>query len=104
MAIEKDKWKNRRRMTWLAVLSGLLFPLLILYSDSDQLGQIAIPFYMFVSSIAGAYIGFATVDDKWTLETNSMNNGMGPNSGLHNGPHTDTNSDQYMNNRPEMPR
>ena len=32
-----DRWKNRRRMAWLALLAGLLFPLLLLWSDSDQL-------------------------------------------------------------------
>jgi hypothetical protein len=30
-----------------------------------MLGEIAMPFYLFVGSVVGAYIGFATVDDKW---------------------------------------
>lgn len=68
MPIEKDRWKNRRRMTWIAVIAGVLYPLLILYTQSEQLGQIAVPFYLFVSSIVGSYFGFATVDDKWTAE------------------------------------
>jgi hypothetical protein len=34
-------------------------------SDSDQLGSVAGAFYLFVGSVVGAYIGFATVDDRW---------------------------------------
>ncbi len=60
-----DRWKNRRRMAWLSLVAGLAFPLLLLVTDSKQLGEIAMPFYMFVSAVVGAYIGFATVDDKW---------------------------------------
>ena len=58
-----DRWKNRRRMAWLATFAALAFPLLILASESPTLGQIAMPFYLFVSSVVGAYIGFATLDD-----------------------------------------
>jgi hypothetical protein len=58
-----DRWKNRRRMAWLSMLAGLLFPLLVLTSGSAALGSIATPFYLFVTGIVGAYIGFATVDD-----------------------------------------
>lgn len=68
MQNERDKWKNRRRMTWLSLIAGLLYPLLMLYTASDQLGQIAIPFYLFVSSVVGSYFGFATMDDKWSAE------------------------------------
>lgn len=60
-----DRWVNRRRMAWLALVAGLTYPLLVLVTDSTQLKDIATPFYMFVSAIVGAYIGFATVDDKW---------------------------------------
>lgn len=59
-----DRWKNRRRMAWLSMLAGLCFPLLILTTDSPELGQVAVPFYLFVTSIVGAYIGFVTMDDK----------------------------------------
>lgn len=61
----QDRWRNRRRMAWLSLIAGLTFPLLILFTDSAQLKDIAVPFYMFVSAVVGAYIGFATVDDKW---------------------------------------
>lgn len=67
-ANEKDRWKNRRRIAWLSTIAGLLYPLLLLYTDSPQLSQIAVPFYLFVSSVVGSYIGFATVDDKWATQ------------------------------------
>lgn len=63
-----DRWKNRRKMAWASLVAGLLFPLLLLVTKSEQLGQVAVPFYMFVSAVVGAYIGFATVDDKWMHE------------------------------------
>jgi hypothetical protein len=63
--ITKDRWKNRRSMAWISLASGLLFPLLLLATESDQLGAVAGPFYIFVGAVVGAYIGFATVDDRW---------------------------------------
>lgn len=60
---EVDRWKNRRKMAWLSMIAGLLFPLLILGTDDPNLGMIAAPFYVFVTGVVGAYIGFATYDD-----------------------------------------
>ena len=51
-------------MAWLSMIAGLLFPLLILGTDDPNLGAIAAPFYMFVGAVVGAYIGFATWDDR----------------------------------------
>ena len=59
----KDRWKNRRRMAWLSMIAGLLYPLLILASESPTLGQVALPFYGFVAGVVMAYIGAATYDD-----------------------------------------
>ena len=58
-----DRWKNRRRMAWASLVAGLLFPLLLLWSDSDQLGSVAGAFYVFVTGVVASYIGWATVDD-----------------------------------------
>jgi len=58
-----DRWKNRRRMAWLSMIAGLLFPLLILGTESPTLGTIAAPFYVFVGTVVAAYIGFAIYDD-----------------------------------------
>lgn len=60
-----DRWKNRRRMAWAALMAGLAFPLLLLWSDSDQLGSVAGAFYVFVTGVVASYIGWASVDDKW---------------------------------------
>lgn len=65
----RDRWKNRRAMAWIALIAGLMYPLLILYTESDQLGAVAGPFYVFVMGVVGAYIGFATFDDKWQNPT-----------------------------------
>lgn len=70
-----DKWKNRRKMAWLSMIAGLLFPLLILGTDDPNLGMIAAPFYMFVGAVVGAYIGFATWDDKNARFENHNNSG-----------------------------
>lgn len=61
---EVDRWKNRRKMAWISMLAGIGFPLLLLVTESPQLGAIAGPFYIFVGAVVGAYIGFATWDDK----------------------------------------
>lgn len=58
-----DRWKNRRRMAWLSLIAGLLFPLLLLWTDSDQLGSVAGAFYVFVTGVVASYIGWATFDD-----------------------------------------
>ena len=66
---EKDRWKHRRRMAWLSLLAGLAFPLLLLYTDSAQLGVVAAPFYTFAGAVVVAYVGFATWDDKSNKES-----------------------------------
>jgi len=51
-------------MAWLSMIAGLLFPLLVLGTNDPNLGTIAMPFYLFVTGVVGAYIGCATIDDK----------------------------------------
>lgn len=65
---DSERWKNRRWMAWICVLAGISYPLLVLFTQSQELSDIAMPFYMFVGSVVGAYIGFATYDDKWKVE------------------------------------
>ena len=55
-------------MAWLAMAAGLIFPALILFTDSSQLGAIAGPFYVFVGMVVATYIGAAVVDDHWQKE------------------------------------
>jgi hypothetical protein len=72
MPTSHDRWKNRRQMAWAALVAGLVFPLLLWVTDSDQLGAVAMPFYTFVGGVVFAYIGFATVDDKWQNEAGTQ--------------------------------
>jgi hypothetical protein len=60
---QADRWKNRRRMAWAALVGGLAYPLLLLYTESDQLGAVAGPFYVFITGVLASYYGWATVDD-----------------------------------------
>ena len=61
-------------MAWASLVAGLGFPLLLLFTDSAELGSVAGPFYIFVGAVVGAYIGFATVDDKWTNDARHETN------------------------------
>jgi len=58
-----DRWKNRRRMAWICMVAAIGFPVLVLFTESRELGEIATPFYMFVSAVVGAYVGFASWED-----------------------------------------
>jgi hypothetical protein len=60
-----DRWRNRRCMAWIALLCGCVYPVFALLTGSPHLAEIAWPFYTFIGAIVGAYVGFATVDDKW---------------------------------------
>ncbi len=60
-----DRWRNRRAMSWLALIAALAFPLLGLAVDGTTLAALAGPFYLFAGAVVGAYIGFATLDDRW---------------------------------------
>lgn len=76
MTDEVDRWKNRRTMAWVSMVAGLLFPALLLVTESDQLGAIAGPFYIFVSAVVGAYVGFATLDDRWERDSYRQGRGL----------------------------
>jgi len=61
--VTADRWKNRRAMAWASLCAGLAYPLLVLFTESEQLGAIAAAFYDFVRAVVGAYIGFSEVDE-----------------------------------------
>jgi hypothetical protein len=52
------------------MVAGIGYPLLVLGTNSRELGEIAVPFYMFIASVVGAYIGFAAWDDKNMMNRN----------------------------------
>lgn len=87
----KDRWKNRRQMAWLSLLAGLAFPLLVLFTDSTELGELATAFYIFVAAVVGSYMGFATMDDKFQR---NYNDDFGGNS----------QANSYMDYRRGIPR
>lgn len=60
----KDRWKHRRYMSWLTLVSALGFPAVLVVSQSDQIAGVAAPFYTFCGAVIASYIGWATVDDK----------------------------------------
>ena len=45
------------------MFAAIAFPALVLFSESKELGQIATPFYMFVSAVVGSYVGFSAWED-----------------------------------------
>ena len=58
------RWQNMRRMAWLCVGAGLMYPLFALLVDVADLVAVAPFFYLFATSIVGAYMGFSTWGDK----------------------------------------
>lgn len=67
--IIKDRWKHRRRMSYIALVAILLVTYACLFeidaNKLDALEVIVTWFYVTMGSIIGAYVGFATLDDKW---------------------------------------
>lgn len=62
-------------MAWICMIAAIGYPVLVLFTESRELGEIATPFYMFVSAVVGAYIGFATWEDNTRNSyKNSSNN------------------------------
>lgn len=56
------RWRNRRWMAWTSLVAGLLYPILFWAVDSQNLADIALPFYLFVSAVVGLYVGFSTAE------------------------------------------
>lgn len=69
-------------MAWASLIAGLLFPLLVLFTDSSELGELATAFYIFVAAVVGSYMGFATMDDKFQRNYYDMGNNSEANSSM----------------------
>lgn len=65
------RWTNRRRMAWAALVAGIIYPVVVLSAGDRGMGltDMAFPFYMFVAGVVGAYVGFATLDDRWRQDS-----------------------------------
>lgn len=65
---QKSRWKNRRRMAWVALVSILVVTILAFFIVAESrlklLGDVINMFYLSMASIVGAYVGFATLDKK----------------------------------------
>lgn len=67
-----DRWKNRRKMAWMSLLSGIFFPCILLITpNGTDLATISIPFYTFISAVVASYVGFSTWDDVHCPEHNN---------------------------------
>ena len=64
-----DRWRHRRKMAWIAFWAGVSYPLLLMitmiFDKEASMLTLAVPYLMFLASVVGAYIGMATMDDKW---------------------------------------
>lgn len=64
-----NRWKHRRRMAYIALAAILLVTYWCMFTvESDRLkvlDPIITWFYIIMGSVVGAYVGFATLDDKW---------------------------------------
>lgn len=62
----QKRWKNRRRMAWVSLLSMLVVTATILFTDLVEIERLKILtevitwFYFSCASIIGAYMGFTT--------------------------------------------
>ena len=62
----KVRWKNRRRMAWVSLISMLFITFLIFFTDAVSVEKLRVLrevitwFYFSCASIIGAYMGFTT--------------------------------------------
>lgn len=60
------RWKNRRRMAWVSLISMIVVTFFILFTDAISVeklkivGEVITWFYFAMASIIGAYMGFTT--------------------------------------------
>lgn len=63
---EKARWRNRRRMAWLSLISMIVVTILILFTDLvpvarlNVLTEVITWFYFSCASIIGMYMGATT--------------------------------------------
>ncbi len=60
--IATDRWKNRRRMAWIAFGSTILYPFLAAVLSNEVVTSLATHHYTFATSVVMIYIGGAVVD------------------------------------------
>lgn len=69
LQLDIRRWKNRRRMAYISLVSILVVTYLALFiipiDRLAALDEVITWFYLVMGSVVGAYVGFATLDDKW---------------------------------------
>jgi len=64
--MQKTRWKNRRRMAWMSLISMLIVTATILFTELVEIERLKVLtevitwFYFSCASIIGAYMGFTT--------------------------------------------
>lgn len=58
------RWQNMRRMAWISLICGLVYPVGVYLTNGERLIDIASYFYLFVGAVVGSYMGFSTWGDK----------------------------------------
>lgn len=65
--LSNDRWRNRRRMAWVALWAIMIVTYFALFSVPVErlnvLKEVITWFYFVMGSVVGAYVGFATLDD-----------------------------------------
>jgi hypothetical protein len=70
--LNKEKWKNRRRMAWVSLFSMIVVTFVILFTDTISveklkiISEMLVWFYFSMASVIGAYMGFTT----WAAKKN----------------------------------
>jgi hypothetical protein len=76
--VSKPSWAIRRKVIWSSIIGGFAMIAiggLGLFQDK-MTGELVVGGVALVSLVASAYVGFATVDDKWH-HTNQMEDSDG---------------------------
>ena len=67
LTLDNERWKNRRRMSWIALWATLLVTAAMMFwvpeSRISSLDEVVVWFYVSMASIIGVYIGSATFAD-----------------------------------------
>lgn len=67
---QTDAWKNRRRMAYFSLYSIVIVTYWALFLVPESrlkiLEEVITWFYFIMGSIVGAYVGFSTLDKKWS--------------------------------------
>ena len=75
--MSKPSWAVRRKVIWSSIIGGFAMIALGAYGlfIDKVTGELIVGGVALVSLVASAYVGFATVDDKWHHRNEEENDG-----------------------------